>query len=96
MAFSQLLKSHEARGLPNPISTGELTALVRMALHPIVFNVSDQQTVGQREANERAFNCAADLLKLSEGPLVRGTQVSDVAALEMLRSSWFTNQDAIT
>lgn len=109
MAFAELIRCHEARqanflssSLPpsSPLSTSELTALVRMALHPTAFNLGDPEglkTVAQREANERAIKCACDLLMLSQDAMVRERlRTSDVAAMETLRSCWFTGSGAVT
>ncbi|KAM7536054.1 hypothetical protein Aperf_G00000093033 [Anoplocephala perfoliata] len=109
MAFNELIRSQEVRqasasssSLPpsSPLSTAELTALVRMALHPTAYNLGDaegHQTVAQREANDRALKCASDLLMLSQDAMIgERLRTSDVAAMEMLRSCWFTGSGAVT
>ncbi|VDO05448.1 unnamed protein product [Rodentolepis nana] len=96
LAFTELIRCHEAR-LANsssanarpftPLKTAELTALVRMALHLTAFNTAGpdgQQTVAQREANERALNCASDLLLLNKDSMTgERSRTSDVAAMEI-------------
>ncbi|KAL5968391.1 hypothetical protein TSMEX_003865 [Taenia solium] len=104
--FAELLCCQEARTaittsatFISPLSTAELTALVRMALHPIAFNTGadGQQTVAQREANERALTCAIDLLMVSRGSVaIPGMRVSDVAAVEVLRACWLTGPKVMT
>ncbi|VDM24033.1 unnamed protein product [Hydatigera taeniaeformis] len=81
------------------LSTAEFTALVRMALHPTAFNTGAdaQQTVAERETNERALACAIDLIMAScRSVATYGTPVSDVAAVEVLRSCWHTSSEVIT
>ncbi|CDI98155.1 pentatricopeptide repeat containing protein 3 [Echinococcus multilocularis] len=104
--FMELLRCEEARIAATsstifiaPLSTAELTALVRMALHPTAFNTGadGQLTVAQREANERALACATDLLMISRGPVANsGVCVSDVGAVEVLRACWRTDPEVMT
>ncbi|VUZ48878.1 unnamed protein product [Hymenolepis diminuta] len=109
VAFAELFRCHEARLASfssdkvqsfKPLTTAELTALVRMVLHPTAFNTGrpdGQQSVAQREANERALNCASDLLMLNKDPMIRErSRTSDVGAMEMLRSCWFTSSQSVT
>lgn len=104
--FAELLCCQEARTVittsttfTSPLSPAELTALVRMALHPTAFNTGTdgQQTVAQREANEHALARAIDLLMISRGSVaIPGAPVSDVAAVEVLRACWCTGPKVMT
>ena len=81
------------------ISPAELNALVSMALAPIPYNgsvIDEQQSMRQREANEKAFACAVELLKITDRPHVMSSGVCDMAALEILRASWFVSPGEIT
>nr|CDS29360.1 pentatricopeptide repeat containing protein 3 [Hymenolepis microstoma] len=109
LAFAELIRCHESRLASyssatvrpfTPLNTAELTALVRMSLHPTAFNTGGpdgQQTVAQRESNERALNCASDLLMLKKDAMAKErSSTSDVAAIEMLRSCWLTGAQSVT
>ncbi|KAL5108725.1 hypothetical protein TcWFU_003388 [Taenia crassiceps] len=103
--FSGLLRCQEARTaittsqtFTSPLSTAELTALVRMALLPTAFNTGTdgQQTVAQREASECALTCAVDLLMISRGSVAGPeTRISDVAAVEVLRACWLSGPNVM-
>ncbi|VDN12059.1 unnamed protein product [Dibothriocephalus latus] len=95
-ALLEVIRIHELRLPPNrfPLSSAELTGVVRMALLPVSSNAVpySQQTVSQRQTNERAVDTAMKLLEVAK----KHTVFSDVGALELARIIWQTSGDEIS
>ncbi|VDL99911.1 unnamed protein product [Schistocephalus solidus] len=95
-ALLEVIRIHESRLPPQrfPLSSAELTGLVRMALLPVNLNAVpySQQTVSHRQANERALDTARTLLGVAK----KHSIVSDLGALELARTIWQTSGDELS
>ncbi|VDD78174.1 unnamed protein product [Mesocestoides corti] len=93
-AFCEVISLQEPRISPVqfPVSSPELTSIIRMSLFITAFNASEAQTVSQREANDQAHSNAMDLLLAGQ----RHGKFTDVGATEILRSCWYTSGKQLT